>query len=422
MRTFNAQPKPMQPRTLTLSMRPIPMLAQMCQICLLVVLACTVHANVPGNAAAQSTTATMRSVSMDADHLALTSTYRRHTQQNDAAMSVTTEQLWGVQMASQLPMAGLHARVDYAMTATDRLDPNAAVADTVSPGFSSGNHLLQVRLESQWQNLRYGMRYFSAGQDLDSAALGRSLLHQADAIAAADGTELWANLRMAGFEVRPSYRRRNLAATPGQDRVDETLTVRAHHAMFQATHLDYEYQSHQCLTAVGDTESAFVNELNRQTRVGLRHPRWGLNWARMSSTSEQSGLRTEVQTQQLAGSIALYDALRLSPSLTREVAYMGPLAAQFDTTATLDFSFRRTADADSELNLRLRYRERSGFEENSLSTAAELGWHRTLRLPGVERARTKLSAALALRQERDTTRRHKAQQLSVTLTLEHKVG
>ncbi len=321
-----------------------------------------------------------QSLNFNVDQLQLSSFYRNTGQ--DHTQGRTADRAWGFQMASALPINGVNgvrARLDYSMAAVPTHSGLAeASLDTTS--FTAGdNHLLQLHLDSQWQAVRYGMRYFSAGADIGNVGVGRDLLNQAGAAAAADGAEVWAQWRVAEIEVQPSAARL-VRQQPGTRIIED--------------------------------------------RAGLHisHPHWRLDWRNQTHTHLQDDQSRFDESQQLSATLKVLDAITLAPSVSRQRAGAGAVELQTSSAAALNVGYQPDQTHRPQLNLTLRFNQRAGVLENAQDVSADLGVRKTIQLPGAQSTHTSVSASLSYRRSENTLTGIRDNRMGVMFTLEHHVG
>jgi len=362
-------------------------------------------------------------VDLSAEHLELRSFYRSHGV--NSADEQHADRAWGIQMASELPFDGMRARLDYSMTAVpDDIGLTDQPAQTTS--FTAGdNHFLQVRLDNQWQDVRYGLRYFSAGADFDNVALGRDLLNQAGVAAATDGTEVWMTMRVADIEFKPSARRL-VRRQQGLQFIDDQFAVLAARPLLLDTRLEYQYQTSATTTdhsghPHSSSNTGLRNETN-QTHVRLTHPTWSLHWHNFSHARQQADQARLDTAQQISGSLKLLEAFTLAPSLSRRRSEESAALIQQTSAAALSLGYQPKDKQLPQLNLTLRYHQQAGLLQNATDLSADLGIRRMIHLPGADTGHTTVSASLSYRRSENTLNGLRQGQMGLLFTFEHMVG
>ena len=348
---------------------------------------------------------------------------------NDHAATPSANRAWGIQMASALPLDGVRASLEYTMTAV----PDNHLGETgQTTSFTAGdNHFLQLRLDSQWQDLRYGMRYFTAGENFDRVGLGRDLLHQAGVASATNGTEVWADMRVADIEFKPSARRQVQQQAGGQ-LIDSEFALLAARPLAMDTRLEYHYRAstqiaeQPIVPGIGGsgpaTSSDAATSRVSQTTLRLTHPYWRLNWDNHTRTRHHAELASYETGQQISGALRVLDEFTLAPSLSRHTSVAGSAEINQASSAALRLGYQPTERYTPQINLTLQYQQRAGLLENERDMRADLGVTKRIRLPGAAAAQTSVSASLSFQRSEDTLNGAREDHMGVVFTFEHTVG
>jgi len=381
-------------------------------LCLLTIL-------LPCTAIALIEDSTQRKVSLGtAETIRLESFYHRIDPKNQAA-ELSAERAWGFQMESGLPTTGIRAKLNYSMTAVSDQDHQSAPGDDSFT--AKDNHLLQLSLDSQWHDIAYGMRYFSAGEQFADLDLGRNLLRQADVSAASDGTEVWARMRLATFELKPAARR--VISQHGQKQViDNQFAVSATRPILGKTRFHYQYRTSTRLTDPRGTVKSQLSQESDHSSFNLTHPRWRFAW---TSQSRDDYLRDQVRsqnTQKFSASLRLLDQFVLSPMVSLSSSEKEDVLVEEVSTAALRLGYQPLLDQSPELNLTLKYRQRSGIQEHDQDLSANLGVKKRFQLPGSASNRSSVSASLSYQRRENLINGLLENNLGVLFKFEHLVG
>ena len=209
-----------------------------------------------------------------------------------------TRRSLGVTLTSDLPVSSGSASIDYVMSQPgqdqqERLDDAQLVQVRVNSSLSSFGHKVD-----------YGLRYFSAGEQFQPTELRAELQHYL-LPAGAEGKEAWANLRLAGIDIKPQVRQVE------SDQVQtETWLVNAQRALNQSTLVSYHFQD-----STDDREGLIVE--TTRSHVDIRNRKWTLSWQQSEQRTQQaSNTLYEDQLQAVAGSLSVIEETRAKPNIS----------------------------------------------------------------------------------------------------------